>query len=330
VALHDRAVRGLAGARQRTLHDRLAVDGVGQRAPDRRVAQHGIAVGQRRDTGIGGPHLEDVVVLVPAHARCELRHDAGRVDRALLEQRDACVLVLDGRQDDALDPRRPAEVARVGLLDDPPSGLKLRHDVRTGADRLAVKRRGLEILARQQMLGNDPDLQLVVERRVGPVERELHGRVVDGLDRVDRVQQRRQRGRGLRVEDRLVGEHDVLGGERRPVGERHVVAQPDRHRPAVRAALRKRAGEIGLGREILRVAQQPVERLLGSLVDVVAVDRVQVVRLRRQRDHERAARRLRVLGGRSTAPEHAHPDRQHGDRDRPEPNLGHGSPSPSS
>ena len=80
MALHDRPVRGLARTVQRALDQLLAVDGERQRAPDRRIAQHGVTGRQRSDARVRRADLEHVVVAVLAGAAGELGHDPGRVD----------------------------------------------------------------------------------------------------------------------------------------------------------------------------------------------------------------------------------------------------------
>ena len=304
VALHDRPVGGLARAGQRAFDEPFAVDRERQRAAHGGVAQHWVARRQCERARIRGRDLEHAIATVLAHAAGELGDDARSVDRALLEQRHARVLVRHRGQHDTLDLRRAAEVVPVGLHHDPPAGLELLDDVWAGADRPAVERGGLEVLALQRMRRGDADLELVEERRVRPVERELDGRGIDRADRLQRVQQRGQRRRGVRVEHRVVGEHDVLRGQRPAVVETDVGAQLDRDLPAVGAARRQRRREVRLRRQILGVAQKSVEELLVAFVHAVGGDRIEVLGLAGQRDHQRLvlddALLLRRL--RSTAP----------------------------
>ena len=125
VALHDRPVGGLAGAGQRA----FAPSSRGRPRATARAARRG-----RAAPGRGWAARATRASAVGSRARCSCRCGARgrrawarcrRRRRALLEQRDARVLVFDRGQHDPLDLRRAAEVVRVGLHDDPPAGLEL-------------------------------------------------------------------------------------------------------------------------------------------------------------------------------------------------------------
>ena len=161
------------------------------------------------------------------------------------------------------------------------------------------------------MLGHDPERQLVRERGIHPGEPELDGLLVQRSHRLQRVVELvAQPGGDGGVEERLVGEHDVLGGERLTVVPLHVVAQPDRDGAAVGTDLGQGGRQIGLKLNLLVVVEQAEEDRPVIAVDAaveVTEDRVQVARLVGERDHERVRRGVLPCWA-AAAPRGNHPE----------------------
>jgi hypothetical protein len=165
--------------------------------------------------------------------------------------------------------------------------------------------------------GRDGQHGAIGEGGVGVGEPEDDGRVVRGLDAVDGVEFALGGVVGLRIEDGLVREDHVGGGERLAVAELDAVAQPVGVRGAVVADLRQGGGEGGAQLHPRVTGEQPVEDL-GVAVLAVAEQRTQRLGFVRDPDGQLvtgAARRAPVRipaggGGRQHRRGHRRRDRR--------------------
>ena len=131
--------------------------------------------------------------------------------------------------DELADLGRAAMVVRVGLVDHVAAGGAGLEQIGAGADRLRIEAGRVDIgFARQQVVRHDVHaLPRPDERHIGALQHDLDRMVVDHLEAVDQVETAARARGNLGVDDGLVGEFDVLGGEGLAVAPFDVALQVD-------------------------------------------------------------------------------------------------------
>ena len=176
------------------------------------------------------------------------------------------------RIDQQLDPvevgPRRIVISGVTFDDDPAVGLVRRQLEWTGAVRSGRKAREV---AGDDLGRNDTRVEIGECHRqvgIGACERELDGQGIDRGDLLDRADIGAAGRSGLRIEDRVDGGDDIVGGQRRTVMKRHARAQlegplgqrrvglPGHREVRLDGHVRLQPGEVGVeqfGDEIFRV-----------------------------------------------------------------------------
>ena len=215
---HHAADEGSA-TRPAGVEQRLVVDGVPDRLADLEVVHRRLAVVERQDHLAVGRALGDLVLVVVLELLERLRrlHGADDVDRPREQRVVERRRVLEVLEGDVLEERLGPPVVRVRLEADRVAPLPLAEDVRAGPHRL-VREVGDARLGHHRADARGHLVEPVVARLA---QRHLQLRVAHGLRVGDDVHGGLERDRPVAL-DPVDGEHGVLRGEGRAVGELRV------------------------------------------------------------------------------------------------------------
>ncbi len=197
------------------VHDSVLIDQHGKGLPHFRVRQQRIGYVEVEigDAEARHDRIAEPVVIGQTLDVLGRKRRLNDVEIASLERLRTGRIVADDLERDVLDFRSSTPVVLIGLELDVAAAVPGRKLHRPGADRLE---RYIGT-AFDCGLGDDAHVQIRQQRRIGRREIELHGALIDRLDGVDRSVERALGRVEIGIEDGLVGEHHILGGQRAAV-----------------------------------------------------------------------------------------------------------------
>ena len=271
----DGAVSGAALTVEHVLDDGLLVDGVVQHADGVRVLGPEVrGHGHGGAAVVGGGEDPLVVAVLALKLRGVVGVQPGEIRLAGLQHGGLRALNGDGLVDQIFNVRNLVVVVGVRLHGDHAAGgVPLNELVAAGADRRLVEGAGGNVLALEQVLGDDADGEVAEHVRV--ILAELDGDLVvaGGLDADDVLIVRAQAaGKRIVLSQLFIGEDHVFGGEGLAVVPLDAVTQGEDIGEGV-LVIAVLGCEIGHGLAVAVILHQAGEDDVGDLI-VVGEQRV--------------------------------------------------------